>query len=250
MFEIIVPTYNSSPNLGKLIESVITQSNSDWRLHIICDTCSQSFEEATQIAAFLEDNRINVIFNTTRKYALRNIVTTINETNLDDESIIAIIDGDDQLCDKDCFKYISRQYEDTITEDCLCEKGCSVLWTGHKWDDRDLNVSQFLPENENPYTFPWVSSHLRTFKRGLLKKINPDNFKDDKGQWFKRGYDQALMLPILYYCYKNNLKTCYLPRISYIYNHAGSATPKEEHTGGKLEEGIAQFIRQRGYIPT
>ena len=68
------------------------------------------------------------------------------------------------------------------------------------------------------------------------------------GAWFKRGYDQALMLPLLYYCYKNKLKACYLPRICYIYNHKGSSTPKTEHTGGKLEESIATFLRHRGYI--
>jgi len=248
MFEVIVPTFKAADNLGALVESVRAQTHEQWKLYIACDGCPSSFDKATEIINKLSDPRIDVILNPKRQYALKNIYNTIQENVANPDSIIVIIDGDDQLCDNDCFHYISRSYEDTVVEDVLCEKGCEVLWTGHKWDDRDLNVSQFLPPNENPYTYPWVSSHLRTFKKRLLDNINIKNFQDDTGAWFKRGYDQALMLPMLYHCHKKNLKACYLPRICYIYNHAGSATPKEEHTGGKLEEGIAKLIRHRGYI--
>jgi len=248
MFEIIVPTYNAGDNLGALIESVRAQSVRKWRMHITCDECVESFEKANEIVEKLGDHRINVFFNKERKYALKNIYDTIQEQVKDENAIIAIIDGDDQLCDNQCLEYAAKSYEDVVVEDVLCEKGCQILWTGHKWDDRELNVSQFLPPNENPYTYPWVSSHLRTFKKSLLDQINVKNFQDDTGAWFKRGYDQALMLPLLYYAYKNSLKACYLPRICYIYNHKASATPKNEHTGGKLEESIATFLRHRGYI--
>ena len=248
MFEVIVPIYNGADNLGALVESVRAQSYDKWRMHISSDACTESYEKALEISERLDDDRINVYFTKKRQYALKNIVQTITDNVPNSRSIVAIIDGDDQLCDNNAFKYIARQYEDVIVEDVQCEKGCRALWTAHKWDDRNLNVSEFLPENQDPYTYPWVSSHLRTFRRDLLNYINVKNFKDDNDQWFKRGYDQALMLPILYYCYKNNWKTCYLPRICYIYNHSGSSTPKEEHTGGKLEESIANFIRKRGYV--
>ena len=122
----------------------------------------------------------------------------------EDDVIIGTIDGDDSLCNENTVKLVLSAYED----------GNDVVWTGHRWDINSLNISKDMPSNVNPYQWPWCTSHFRTFRANMLKSIKDDNFKDTAGNWFERGYDQALMLPLL--SLTNNRK--YIDEICYLYN--------------------------------
>ena len=46
----------------------------------------------------------------------------------------------------------------------------NVVWTAHKWDINGMNISKEIPNNVDPYAWPWCSSHLRTFKSSLIRK--------------------------------------------------------------------------------
>ena len=117
MFEVIVPIYNGADNLGALVESVRAQSYDKWRMHISSDACTESYEKALEISERLDDDRINVYFTKKRQYTLKNIVQTITDNVPNSRSIVAIIDGDDQLCDNNAFKYMItiRPFYNSIT---------------------------------------------------------------------------------------------------------------------------------------
>ena len=106
-----------------------------------------------------------------------------------------------------------------------------------------MNISREMPNNVNPYQWPWCSSHLKTFKASLLKSINDDNFKDLDGNWFIRGYDQALMLPALYVA--NNRK--YVDEICYQYN-INSVSVENRVWVEKDQMFTINLIRARGFV--
>jgi glycosyltransferase involved in cell wall biosynthesis len=244
--KIIVPVYKSANNLQKLCDSVISQSHKDWELLIAVDSCKESHEQAKQIVSNLKDedaSKISISINNERKFALGNICNSITSSSVPldwgfEHTIYGVIDGDDELCNNKTLSLIISEYEN----------GANLAWTTYKRDDEGECVSDLFPSGANPYTYKWVSSHFRTFGNWIFHKINQQNFKDQSGNFFKRAYDQALMLPMLYYCSQNKLKTSFIPEICYQYNHSGSSTPLEEHTNGLYEHQLSTFIRSRGYI--
>ncbi len=106
-----------------------------------------------------------------------------------------------------------------------------------------MNISRELPEKINPYQYPWVSSHLKTFKVNVFKQIKEENFKDLDGNWFERGYDQALYLPILLLAKDRKFlnEICYLYRIN---SNSLKVRPEKE----KNQMDTIRLIRSRGYV--
>ena len=106
-----------------------------------------------------------------------------------------------------------------------------------------MNISKEIPGNINPYQYPWVSSHLKTFKACTLKKISKENFQDADGNWFKLGWDQALYIPILYVSRDRKFldETCYLYKINARVLEDKVMTDQEAHKTVKL-------VRARGFL--
>ena len=100
-----------------------------------------------------------------------------------------------------------------------------------------------IPENVDPYSYPWSSSHLRTFKSSLLSKIDDSNFKNYDGKWFQRGYDQALMLPVIHV--SNSRK--YVDEICYMYNIESVSMPYRDYEE-KSQISTVNIVRSRGFL--
>ena len=123
------------------------------------------------------------------------------------------------------------------------DKGAEVVWTAHKWDIYGMNISKEMPKNVNPYQWPWCSSHLRTFKANFLKSIPNKNFQDINNKWFKRGYDQALMLPILSLT-KNRT---YVNEVCYLYNIESVSV--DDRDWAEMEQlSTINLVRARGFL--
>ena len=181
----IVPCFNASKNIENLVSSVNSQQNENWEMVIVDDMSEDNtFEKSSELSS----EKITVLKNSEKKFALRNIVESARKYEKDENIIIAVIDGDDQLCNNDTVDILINAYSE----------GNDVVWTGHKWDVNGMNISKDMPFHVDPYQWPWCTSHFRTFKASLLNQISDENFKNIKGEWFERGYDQALMLPLLY----------------------------------------------------
>ena len=230
----IVPCFNASSNLKKLYKSISSQSAKSWSCILIDDMSTDSTaDDILKISK--DDNRFEAIVNKEKKYALKNIVENSRRFQDSESTIIAVVDGDDSLCNDNTVNIIIEAYRD----------GSDVVWTAHRWDINGMNISREMPSNVDPYSWTWCSSHLRTFSSSLLKNICDSNFKDIHGQWFKRGYDQALMLPLLYLT--NNRR--YIDKVCYQYNIDSSSIPAAEREWSEMEQiSTINLVRSRGFI--
>ena len=231
---VIVPCYNAHKNLEKLFMSIKKQNYENYKVYFI-DDLSIDDTWGTIKSISKQSTHFVPIKNIEKKWALRNIVDTcdflINEHKKTNQ-IITIIDGDDFLINDECFNLLNKAFN---------EKN-EFIYTAHKWDIDGRNISQELPKNINPYHYQWVTSHLRSFSLNLFKKINKENFKDVNGEYFKRGYDQALSLPLLY----KAKKVKYISEICYQYNINSVSMPDRNDGGAQLN--TVKFIRARGFI--
>ena len=163
-----------------------------------------SYEYATDLSE--SDPRIQVRKNKEKDWALKNVIKVAREFENREDVVIAVIDADDALCNENTVDLLINTYGEKT----------DTVWTSHSWDINSMNISREMPESMNPYQFPWVSSHLKTWRASLLKGVSDDNFKDLDGNWFKRGYDQALYLPLLFKSRERHHldEICYLYRIN------------------------------------
>jgi len=234
-FDIVVPLYGDcTSNLYNLINSVKEQDYANWEIHLAADLISKETKSECQLWESLED-RITYYPNkqNRRMYALKNICRVVDK--LESDSIVGIIDGDDQLMNAQTFNLIQRSYNN----------GYGVVWTKNIWDQYNVNnSSDHFDDEKNAYDHPWVSSHFRTFPLKYYKLIDKKNFKDQDGGWFQRCYDQALMLPIIELCHRDNRETCCIPKACYIYR--GRYNDNGESLAYQQE--LEKFIRKRGYV--
>lgn len=231
-FLIIVPCYNASLNLDTLITSVMTQSYTLWNMILVDDLSDDSTIEKIEEYS-RKDARITGYRNTEKKFALRNIVENARKAQSDSSTVIAVIDGDDSLCNNDALEILAVSYS----------KGFDVCWTMHRWDTDGRNISRDMPSTVDPYSYPWASSHFRTFRASLLKKIHDDNFKNHLGEWFKRGYDQALLLPVL----SRTTRRKFIPVVCYQYNINSVSMPVRNWTEHD-QIATVNFVRARGFV--
>ena len=106
-----------------------------------------------------------------------------------------------------------------------------------------MNISRELPVGINPYEFSWCSSHLKTWRADILSKISDSNFKDLDGDWFKRGYDQALYLPLLNVSNKRK----FINEICYLYRINSKSIPVRL-LSEKEQMDTVRLVRARGFI--
>jgi len=230
----ISPMYNAKPHLKDLIESLKEQSNPNWR-HIIIDDMStdSSYEYAIEVSK--DDSRIEVRKNKEKHWALKNVIKVAREFQERSDVVVAIIDADDALCNENTVDLLIKTYDDKT----------DTVWTAHSWDINSMNISKSLPENINPYQFPWVSSHLKTWRGSLLKGISDNNFKNLDEKWFQRGYDQALYLPLLY----KSRKRLFIDEICYLYRINPESKKYEKQKQINIYQmNTSRQVRAQGFI--
>jgi glycosyltransferase involved in cell wall biosynthesis len=238
-FSFVAPIYNASDTLEQMLVSIAAQSYKNWRVILIDDMSSQ--EHSCRCCAIIDRLRpiienIEVVYNIEKKWEVANVLKGISMC--DDDDIIVRIDGDDYLCDLDALKIINEIYE---------QIPCDVLWTKHRWfDDKRItqyNISANLPDGLNPYVSPWVSSHMKTFRKRLINDVNDVNFRGEDGEYIKRAGDQCVYLPLLY----KSKKRVFLPVVTYAYRC--NMDPETFQTDdAKFQKKEAQFLRKRGYV--
>jgi len=236
-FVFVAPMYNASETLERMLHSLYGQSYGNWRLFLIDDVSDRGetrrCEEILYTFNVLNSLRVRVIWNDEKKWEVANVLHGISLCEPDD--IICRIDADDWLTDLDALAIIDhayRQYE----LDCL--------WTAHRWGLSDKNISGPMPNGADPYKHPWVSSHLKTFRKRLLDGVPYENFLNMNGDLVRRAGDQCLYLPVL----RNAKSRAYLPRVMYHYHIDERGGAVYQTDDARFQKAEADFIRARGYI--
>jgi len=239
-------------NLRRLVTSVLVQNHKNFTLHLAVDQGGDkdSSQEIEKECLEICDNPFSIAPSwltrgnssscvkywpnpNGRLYSVLNTCRVLDA--LEEDSIVGLIDADDQLCERRCLEWIETLYS----------QGVGCVWTNNIWEPYSINLcSAPLDDSANVYQHPWVSSHFRTFLLSTYKKINKENFKDENGEWMKRCEDQTLMLPIINKLHSEGKRTQHLNKPCYLYRGY-------QEIGGEAHQyqlQMERFIRQRGYI--
>lgn len=236
-FVFVAPMYNASATLPRMLHSLCGQSYTSWKLFLLDDVSNSDevLKEETIIHQFKSlgfADKIHVTWNAEKKWEMANVLHGIS--SCEDEDIVCRIDADDALVDLDALAIINHAYETTR---------CEVAWSAHRWGLSDKNISGPMAPGADPYVHPWVSSHLKTFRKRLINNVKDENFRGEDGQYIRRAGDQALYLPIL----TQTQKRVFIPRVLYSYNIVDK--PETYQTpDAHFQRDEALFLRRRGYV--
>lgn len=235
-FVFVAPMFNASKTLARLLHSLYGQSYDNWRLVLIDDVSEQSHADACNIILEkfdkLDDSKIIDFWNIDKQWEVANVLKGIGQC--DDNDIICRIDADDWLVELDALAIIDAAYQQT---------GCEALWTAHRWGFSDKNISNQLPSDADVYRHPWVTSHLKTFRKKLLNGVKDENYRGEDGNYIRRAGDQAIYLPALH----NTTKRFFLPRV--MYHYTIDDVPETYQTSdARFQRDEALFLRERGFV--
>jgi len=246
-FVFVAPMFNASAYVGQMLASVVGQSYTNWKV-ILIDDVSDKLEVIKQKEIIIDwkhlihddvmvwDNnpncKIHVVWNDEKKWEVANVLHGISMC--EDDDIICRLDADDWLTDLDGLKILNSLYNVT---------GADCLWTAHRWSFTDKNISGPMPPDADPYKHPWVSSHLKTFRKRLLNGVPDANFRGEDGNYIRRAGDQAVYLPVLHRAQRRG----YVPRV--FYHYTIKDVPETYQTpDARFQRDEALALRARGYI--
>ncbi len=195
----IVPFYNNEKYIARCIYSIAAQDYNNYQVYLIDDASTDKTESIINNTLKSLPEYIADKFIYSRNYsnygAVKNQVENIR--TLDDNEIIMLIDGDDALApNPDIFDmYNSIFHEGT-------EFSYGSMWS--MVDNIPLIAQPYPPdvaENKEyrKYRFNWNMpyTHLRAFRKYLINNVSDKEFKDDDGNWYRAGGDNAVFYNIL-----------------------------------------------------
>jgi len=274
-FVFVIPVFNAEKTIERMLGSIFLQSYDNWFILIRDDmstdstidtidrTCtrngirygaesSRTPELGEWEIRAPEDAKVKAIRNHEKLWEVENVLKMINDSRVKDSDIICRIDGDDFLTDLCALQDINQAYK---------ASGADFLWTMHRWSGTESphlhynetvytceygNISNHLPDHagrQNTYKHPWVTSHLKTFRKALLNGVSDENFRGPDGEYIKRAGDQAICLPALHKAQKR----VFFPRVMYHYNI--DVKPETFATAdAKFQRDEALFLRERGFV--
>lgn len=189
-FIIIVPFYNVEKWILNNINSVVQQTYDNYECIYIDD---MSEDNSANVVKQYESNKIKLIQNKEKKYALRNIIEAIEYSNPSDDDIIVNLDGDDWLSRKDTLEILNKNYQD----DTMLTYGTYIHYPGGTVPGNVVPYSKDVIINKTYRETRWRASALRTFKYKLWKNVKKEDLKDSNGNFYEMAWDLAMMFPML-----------------------------------------------------
>jgi len=217
---IITPFYNAKDYILRCIDSVATQNYDNWKMYIVDDNSDDGSLDL--ILAYIKGkyrditDKFHISHNVKNKGAVHNQIRALRE-NVSDDNIVMLVDGDDALINNpNIFNFYNNLFADDKTDYAY----------GSCWSmvDNIPLVAQPYPDyikNDRAYRqhkFNWGMPypHLRVFRKSLINNIDDSVFKDENGEWFKAGGDNATFYNIIEQA--RPTKVVAVPDIFYLYN--------------------------------
>jgi glycosyltransferase involved in cell wall biosynthesis len=208
---IVISTRNAAAYVDKCMESAITQDYPDYEIIFIDAESNDGTYEKAKTYEDRFDN-LKVIQNEKRKYQGENI--RIGTEMSEPGSIVITLDGDDWFPHDGVLARVNKEYQ---KHDCWMTYGTYEEFPYRDVSQHYMEYPLDVRKNKAFRNYRWLASHLRTFRRELFMKINPEDMKDPTtGDYVSMAPDLSFQFPMLEMCGTD--KSRYIPDILYVYN--------------------------------
>jgi len=229
---VVIPGYNNKKWYKRNLDSVIAQKYKSFKV-IYTDDCSTDGTSGLVSNYISGNNKITFIKNTTRVGALENLYNMIHSCN--DDDIVVTLDADDWFPHDKVLNRVAEEYakHDTwLTYGQYKEYPHGTLGCSSQIPQKIIDKSTYRKSG-------WYSSHLRTFKAWLFKRVKKEDLMHE-GKFFTSAWDLAMMFPMLE---MSGHRARFIPEVLYTYN---ADNPLNDHkVDAKQQKALARIIRGR-----
>lgn len=233
-FTIAIDTCNHEGWIEKCLNTCLTQKYDNYEV-ILVDAIStdKTFEIAQKYAN--EFKKLRVYQNEKRLPQVANFLL-LNELSIPG-SIVVSVDGDDWIKNSKVLQKLNDVYNS------------GEVWmtygTYEEYPYRDVSsIYQPYPEevikNNAFREHRWLASHLRTWRRELLLKIDEREFKRADGEYLDTTGDQAIMFPMLEL---SGHRSRHVAEVSYVYNVANTTRDGASNEARQTE--LSNYLRSK-----
>lgn len=230
---IMTTSYNAEKYISRCIKSVKSQTYTNY-IMVITDDLSTDNSVGVVKEAIKDDARFRLIENTSKLYAAGNHKQIGDLLEVSNDDILVCLDGDDWFYDNNVLARVVNYYNNP---NILMSFGQFVHWDGKNiypgftksplsWDVRNV---------------PWTTSHLKTFRAGVLKKVNVSDLQITPNNFFPMAGDLAIIYPMLEMVGPN--RVLFTNDINLVYNCEN--VNNEYKINLQLQDKCANMIRSR-----
>jgi SAM-dependent methyltransferase len=234
---IVSTILNGEKWIEKHVESVRRQTFQSFT-HVVIDAASN--DGTNDIVRELlrgTDGQLILKTNDPRKAALENLWETIHDLRLPDDEVIVWLDGDDWLAHDQALEIVARVY--------CSDKEPWLTFGQFMFQDGGMGfASPYAPGAHARLDPVWRATHLKTFRAGLVKKLNVEDIKHPDSSWVDLAIDRAIMWPLLEMA--GDHYAC-IPQIVSVYNYDASWAANRPADQLKIE--LDEVARLRGLTP-
>lgn len=187
---IMTTLYNASNYIERCILSVKNQKFKKFNMIITDDL---STDNSVQVAEKAIDNdpRFVIIKNSQKMYPPGNYYQISQLPFIQDEDVLITLDGDDWFADDNVLERVFNYYRNT---NYLMTFGQFIHYHGP--DDLSTGFTR-KPDFNNLRGTDWTTSHLKTFKAKVFRKIKIEDLIGPNSQFWETTGDQAVIYPML-----------------------------------------------------
>lgn len=228
-FNIITTCYNVEKWIYNCVTSVKEQKYTNWDHYIIDDRSTDKTWDILKIEK--EKNKHLKIGQPSIKAGnLYNQWQLLTWFNLEYNSVIIHLDGDDWLKDNEVLSYLADIYNSN--PELLATYG------NYETTDGSPSICKEKPAGE-PYRESiikgWKYSHLRTYKKRMFNYIKVEDLRDSSGKFFPYAPDVAIFLPILEMA---DERVHFCPRINAVYNRHNVLNEDKVNLQGQVNAAL------------
>ena len=233
MFRVITTCYNAEKYIKRCLESLQAQKCKDWVCYVVDDLSTDESRGVVSKIAWT-DPRIILIKNAEKTYQVGNYRKIMSRGDIEDEDICLTLDGDDWLPDSSVLDKIQEAYD----SGAWITYGQFLQWDGKDYQAGFAQTPLLWDQlRQSRYT----TTHLRTWKAFLWRKIKEEDLRKSDGSPIKAGGDTAFMYPMLEMA--GPYRSTYIPYFIYVYN---VETPGNVHKHSLEDQhATADQIRKR-----
>ena len=231
MLRIVVPFHNSAPWIRRCLESIRNQRVAEWTCYLADDF---STDGSAQIAGNIvaQDSRFHLTGNSQRLFQCGSYQRILADPEFRGGDICVSVDADDFLADNQVLTRVVEAYADGQTW---------VTWGNHLWTDGTPGICGSLENASEIRNVTWRTSHLRTWRLFLWRKILPQDFLGPDGTPLRVAGDVASMFPMVEMAGDRHIK--FIPSINYVYNRSNPGSNFRVRSEEQLRN--AAFLRSK-----
>lgn len=182
---VLIPSYNCGEWIGRCLDSVATQTRQPASVLVI-DDASTGPSNSEVTLELCKRYGYSYLRNADNLKCPYNLWMGVKVINSDENDVIFLLDGDDFLPHEHVFERFNTVYAD---DNIWMTYG---NYKPYPYDTGQTLASAYDPSVIRDRSFRTAGNkfnHPITFRRFLFDAIDEDDLKNDRGEWFRGGYD-------------------------------------------------------------